>query len=194
MYGNPDKTCEQMLCSSFSQGYREYDLHKGTKLVIGRSGIHTQVLWPSHSALSTLCTAQLHFHGQPPLLQHGAPRPPLAVLPQVVYHSLSGLTPVCSHRHLPKFKSLFKVRPANVFQCFQIRNKLFGKVFKVWTAWPLLPLQVWNGISVHQTGFPSFIISTLTHIRPPSAPLSTKLTYSILSLISCQFLKQAFPH
>ena len=130
----------------------------------------------TNTALPTLPIAQVPFHWPPPLVQRDAPRPPRAVLPQVVYHNLSDLTPVYSHRHLPKFKSLFKVRPANAFQCFQTQNKLFGKV---WMAWPLLPFPVWNIISVHQTGFPSFIISTLTHIRSLSAPLSTKLTYSI---------------
>lgn len=139
-----------------------------TKLVIGRSGIHTKVLWP-------------HTHCSPHSPQLRSPftvrfraawcsRPPCAVLPQVVYHNLSGLTPVCTHRHLPKFKSLFKVRPANAFQCFQTQNKLFGKVFKVWMAWPLLPFQVWNVISVHQPGFPSFIISTLSFTLGPSLP------------------------
>lgn len=181
-----------MLCSSFSQGHRECDLHKGTKLVIGRMGLtpkssgpHT-VLSPLSPQLSSTCTDSPLAAWCPPATPCS---PSLGGL-----HNLSGLTPVCSHRHLPKFKSLFKVRPANAFQCFQIRNKLFGKVFKVWTAWALLPFQVWNVISVHQTGFPSFIISTLTHIRPLSAPLSTKLTYSILCLISCHFLKQAFPY
>ena len=149
---------------------------------------------PTYTALPTLLTAQVPFHWPPPFEQHDASRPPHAVLPQVVYHNLSGLTPVCTHRHLPKFKSLFKVRPANAFQCFQTQNKLFGKVFKVWMAWPLLPFQVWNVISVHQPGFPSFIISTLIHIRSLSAPLSTKLTYSIFSLTLCHFLKQAFPY
>ena len=105
---------------------------------------------PTYTALPTLLTAQVPFHWPPPFEQHDASRPPHAVLPQVVYHNLSGLTPVCTHRHLPKFKSLFKVRPANAFQCFQTQNKLFGKVFKVWMAWPLLPFQVWNVISVHQ--------------------------------------------
>ena len=157
--------------------------------------------WDSDPSPLALTQCSLHsLHSSVPLslavpfIAAWRPRPPLAVLPQVVYHNLSGLTPVCSHRHLPKFKSLFKVRPANAFQCFQIRNKLFGKVFKVWTAWPLLPFQVWNVLSVPQTGVPSFIISTLTHIRPLSAPLTTKLTYSILSLISCHFLKQDFPY
>lgn len=129
-----------------------------------------------YRALSTLSqlisTAEFHLHWPPPFLQHNAPTYLPVILPQVLYHKLSGLTPVCTHRYLPKFKwemTIFEVRPADVFHFSHIQNNLLGKVLKVWVAW-LLPFPVRNICSVYHTGFPSFIPTMFTHPGSLSPP------------------------
>lgn len=124
---NPDKTCQQK-CYAVKSGTEKYsDLHKATKLVKRQTAIHTQVfclqieLFPHspidlHSWIPLSMTGLISCSAKPSV--H-----PTTILPQVIYHILSGLKPInsphCSQRHLPILNQIvFEVRPANAFHCF----------------------------------------------------------------------------